>query len=150
MTTINVVVSISTFDQSQTIFPTGIAGMPVAFSSHWVSFLQLFDNLSLKLGHLYANQWIYRHFHSHDQWCRFHSGTGFNEMTLICDLMNIHFSDGIFFLIWSNVDTFGDEDFRVEVRSRFWQIDIICDQINSNRIFLMALYNSIGQIEKRL
>ena len=37
-----------------------------------VSFLRLFDNLSLKLGNLHVNQWIYRHFHSHDQWCRFH------------------------------------------------------------------------------
>ena len=33
-----------------------------------VSFLRLFDNLSLKLGNLHVNQWIYCHFHS--EWCR--------------------------------------------------------------------------------
>ena len=37
-----------------------------------VSVWRLIDNLSLKLGNLHVNQWIYCHFHSHAQWCRFH------------------------------------------------------------------------------
>ena len=75
------------------------------------------------------------------------SGTGHDYLN--CDqLKPISFFWGPFLIQLIKLIIFYKRGFRLEVRNRMQQNDLICDQINTHFIFLRAFSNSIEQIEK--